>query len=317
MQDRNSKNVGYPSQFAIFLGLTGGGLIISVILSAVIVLMMAGKIPASEDALLQPQYYNLVMVLQVVTTFFIFFIPTYFYSLICYRKPFIFLGYNFHFNYRQVFIIIAILFLTFPLSGALGELNKILPIPEHWATRFKAWETSRAAQEAALIQINSFSKYIISMVVIAFLPALFEETFFRAGLQNLFTRWFKGPWIAIIVTSIIFSLIHISYYGFLVRFALGFILGLVYYYSGSIWLNILFHFLFNGLQVTALYAFSISKIPGKKDIETNFPMWMGALALILIIYLFMYFIKVSKAEKLKHTEEDNIETDDFTNWNTS
>ena len=35
--------------------------------------------------------------------------------------------------------------------------------------------------------------------------------------------------------------------------ALGIILGLIYYYSESIWLNVLFHFLFNGIQVTVLY----------------------------------------------------------------
>ena len=28
MPDNNSKNIGYPSQLAIFLGLTGGGLVI-------------------------------------------------------------------------------------------------------------------------------------------------------------------------------------------------------------------------------------------------------------------------------------------------
>jgi len=45
------------------------------------------------------------------------------------------------------------------------------------------------------------------------------------------------------VTSIIFSIIHLSFYGFLVRFALGIVLGFIFYYSGSLWLSILFHFL--------------------------------------------------------------------------
>ena len=75
-------------------------------------------------------------------------------------------------------------------------------------------EDSRAAQETALININSFPRYIISLIVIGLLPGLFEEICFRAGLQNILTRWFKGPGVAIILTAIIFSLIHISYYGF-------------------------------------------------------------------------------------------------------
>ncbi len=119
------------------------------------------------------------------------------------------------------------------------------------------------------------------MLIIALLPAIFEEVCFRGGIQNILTRWFKGPWIAIIITSIIFSAVHISYYGFFVRFALGVFLGLVFYYSGSLWLNILFHFLYNGVQVTALYfATMSSEAAGKKpkDIEENFPIWAGVVS---------------------------------------
>ena len=251
--DRNSKNFSYLSQLGILIALIGAGMVIGSIVSVIIWIMMTGRpILAMADDMLKPQYYNAVMAIQVVSTFFLFFLPVYFLALICYRKPAKFIGFNTNINYKQVFIMLGILILTFPLSGALAELNKVIPIPTAWATKFKVMENSRAAQEAALININSFPRYIISLIVIGLLPGLFEEICFRAGIQNIFTRWFKGPWIAIIITSIVFSLVHISYYGFLVRFALGVILGLVFYYSDNIWLSALFHFLYNGLQVTAL-----------------------------------------------------------------
>jgi membrane protease YdiL (CAAX protease family) len=174
-------------------------------------------------------------------------------------------------------------------------------------------EDARALQEAALININSFPKYLISLILIGLLPGIFEEACFRAGLQNIFTRWFKGPWLAIILTSVIFSAIHISYYGFLVRFGLGVILGLIFYYSGNIWLSILFHFLYNGLQVTALYVLTLSGKKPPKDIEQNFPLWAGVIALFLIIYLFRKFQEYSLAEKEKYLEDD-FPDDDFNNW---
>ena len=294
MTDPNAKNIGYPSQLAVFLASTGGGIIISVLVSGLIWLGMEGTaFPLKSEDLLQPRYYNVTMVLQAVTTFFIFFLPVVFFAAICYRKPSIFLGYNLRISYKQVLLVIVILLVSFPLDGSLVQLNKILPIPKDLALRFKKWEDAREAQEALLIQINSFSKYILSLFIIALLPAIFEETFFRAGLQNLLTRWFKGPWIAIIISSIIFSLVHISYYGFLVRFGLGMILGLVFYYSGSIWISILFHFLFNGLQVTALYMASSSNLFAKKDMDANFPLWIGLPALLLLYYLFGLFRKFS------------------------
>lgn len=317
--DRNSKNFSYVSQLGILIGLIGAGMIIGSIASVIIWLMMTGRpVLAMANDMLKPQYYNAVMMIQVVSTFFLFFLPVYFLALICYRTPAKFIGFNTNINYKQVFIMLGILILTFPLSGALAELNKVIPIPATWAAKFKIMENSRAAQEAALININSFPRYIISLIVIGLLPGLFEEVCFRAGIQNIFTRWFKEPWVAIIITSIVFSLVHISYYGFLVRFALGIILGLVFYYSDNIWLSAFFHFLYNGLQVTALYSFTISGTKNQKDIEENFPVWAGVMALVLIIYLFIQFKKTSLLQRAKVKEDDFADDDfDFHKWPTA
>ncbi len=213
-------------------------------------------------------------------------------------------------------ILLAIVALTFPLSGALAELTKMIPIPHSWQIYFKAKEAARTAQEKALININTFPRYLVSMIVIALLPAIFEEVCFRGGIQNILVRWFKGPWIAIIITSIIFSAVHISYYGFLVRAVLGVFLGLIFYYSGSLWLSILFHFLYNGLQVTALYFATTSvgnASKNTKDIEGSFPLWAGVVALVLIIYAFIKFREISLLEQQKYVmpEED---PNDFQNW---
>ena len=95
---------------------------------------------AMADDILKPQYYNAVMVVQAISTFFMFFLPVYIFALICYRKPAKFMGFNTTVNYKQVFLILGILILTFPLSGALAELNKIFPISAQWAAKFKAME---------------------------------------------------------------------------------------------------------------------------------------------------------------------------------
>ncbi|MEO6219265.1 MAG: type II CAAX endopeptidase family protein [Ginsengibacter sp.] len=315
--DRNLKNFSYPAQLGILLGLIGVGLIIGAGVSVLIWKMMTERpILSMAEDMLKPQYYYAIMTIQAVSTFFMFFLPVYILALICYRKPAKFIGFNKQINYKQLLIVIGILFLTFPLSGALAELNNIIPIPKEWAIKFKAMEEARALQEAALININSFPKYLVSLILIGLLPGIFEEVCFRAGLQNIFTRWFKGPLIAIILTSIIFSIIHISYYGFLVRFGLGIILGLVFYYSSNIWLSAFFHFLYNGLQVTALYFITLSGKKSPKDIEQNFPLWAGIVALILIIYLFVKFKKYSLAQRGKYIEED-FPDDDFHNWATA
>jgi len=266
-----------------------------------------------QSDIFNPKYYNAIMLMQVVDTLFMFFLPVYVFALICYRNPMKFIGFNTRINYKQVLILLAIIVLTFPLSGALAELTKMIPIPKNWEIYFKAKEAERATQEKALINITSFSEYLISMVIIGLLPALFEEVCFRGGLQNILMRWFKGPWVAIIITSIIFSAVHFSYYGFFVRAVLGIFLGLIFYYSGSLWLSILFHFLFNGIQVTAMYITSTSITKNSKDIEDNFPLWAGVVALGFIIFAFIEFRRVSILEQKKFVfpEED---PNDFQNW---
>jgi len=316
--DQNSRNFSFPAQIGIFLGLIGGGLILGAVISAGIWLAMTGRpLLAMESDMLNPKYYNAIMMMQAVSTLFMFFLPVYFFALICYRNPAKFIGFNSSINYRQLLIVLGILILTFPLSGALAELNKIIPIPKDWELKFKAMEAAREAQEAALININSFSKYIISLIVIGLLPGIFEEVCFRGGLQNILVRWLKNPWAAILLTAILFSVIHISYYGFLVRFALGVVLGLIFYYTGNLWLSILFHFLYNGLQVTALYFVTMSGNKATKDIEENFPIWAGLIALVLIVYAFIKLKENSLLQRQKLTSEDIGDSNDFHNWITN
>ena len=313
--DRNSRNFSFPSQLGIFIALFGAGVVIGALVSAGIWIGLTGRpLLSIQSDMMNPKYYNAIMLMQAADTFIMFFLPVFFFALICYRNPNRFMGFKTPINYKQIFWVLIILFFTFPLSGALAELTNIIPIPKSMEIKFKAMEAEREAQEAALININTFSKYIISLLLIGVLPGLVEEVFFRGGLQNILMRWFKGPWFAIILTSIIFSIIHLSYYGFFVRAALGAILGMIFYYTGSLWLSILLHFLYNGIQVTALYitSTSVSKMP--KDIEKSFPLWMGAVALAILFFAFKKLKEISMVQQQKFIYEPPKNPDDFHDW---
>ncbi len=159
--DRNSKNISYPAQFGILLGLIGAGLIIGSLVSAVRLAYDDGKAYYLQwqNDMLKPQYYNAIMAMQVISTFFMFFVPVYIFALICYRRPAKFIGFNTNINYKQILLLLGILVLTFPLSGALAELNKIIPISLRWAAKFKLWKIRVPHRKRLLLILILFQVY--------------------------------------------------------------------------------------------------------------------------------------------------------------
>lgn len=90
---------------------------------------------------------------------------------------------------------------------------------------------------------------LLSLLCMALVPALCEELFFRAGIQNLLQRWFKNVHVAVWVTAALFSLAHGEVFAFLPRFLLGALLGYLYVGGSSLAVNVLAHFVNNAIVV--------------------------------------------------------------------
>lgn len=306
MYDPYSKGVSYGKGVLILIGLWFGGLLAGGAVSIPIWSVMTGRgIFTMQQDMLKPEYVNAVRVVQVVSTFITFFLPAYFTALILNRKPVKLLGFTMRFTYRQLLLSIVIMFAAALTAGALAELNEKIPLPKATAAFFRELEDNYSAQVEAITNIRSFGDYIISLVMIAILPALFEETFFRGGMQNLITRSTQNHWLAIIVTSIIFSLIHISYYGFLARLCLGIVLGLIYYYSRSLWLSIAAHCFNNAFAVTQMYLMLRQGKSVKEAMDDKMPFWWGMLAVVALYFLFMVFKRFSAEAVNKFTAPED------------
>jgi membrane protease YdiL (CAAX protease family) len=107
----------------------------------------------------------------------------------------------------------------------------------------------------AFLKINGPSDLVINIIVIALLPAICEEVFFRGAMQRVIIHLTRNPWLGIVITAALFSALHFQFQGFLPRMFLGVVLGALYWFSGSIWTCIIAHFIANGVQVVvASYA---------------------------------------------------------------
>lgn len=152
-----------------------------------------------------------------------------------------------------------------------------------------------------------------NLIVIALVPALCEEFFFRGCLQQILCQWTRRPWAAIVLTAIIFSLAHGDIFGFFPRMILGVVLGLLFYLSGSIWTNVAAHFVNNALAVyTYMVMGDTHKIFETEDLmlELMSVVLSTTLGLLLIIWIGIRAKKRKSATQIadNHTlSEENIE----------
>lgn len=296
------KRFSYFGQLGILAGIVSAGLVIAGLISAIPLLFIPGAKDVFSggkenltDKLFVPENAGLLRWVQFLSTVFLFFLPALVYAKICHKRSFKHLGYRNPVSISQLLIVVALMLASLPFVGMLGQLTEMMPFSEATLKKFRIAEEEYAKQVAVIGRMDNFGDYIVSLFMLAILPAVFEETLFRGGMQNLLSRWTRLPILAIIITSIVFSAIHFSYLGFLSRFALSFILGWMYYRTGNLWLSIIGHVTNNAVALTVLYIMKLNN----PNIDLNkadpeFPFWLGFISIAVVLLFFAAFERVSK-----------------------
>jgi membrane protease YdiL (CAAX protease family) len=299
MYDTNSKGISYTAGFFMLIAFAVVASIMAAFISIPIWTSMTGQsFKDIEKGMSDPANSNAIKIIQSITMVIGFLLPAIFTAYLLNRKPMDLLGFSKKINWKQIGVVCAIMFTALFVSAFLAYVNESLPISESLKLKFDKMENDYSKQVEAIIGLNNFGEYILALIIMAFLPALCEEALFRGGLQNFLTRSTKMPWLSIIIVSILFSAAHFSFYGFLSRFFLGVILGLLYQYSGRLWLNIIAHFFNNAFAVSMIYYLKTNGKSLKQALgENNDTAWWGIFFLPVVIGLFIVFRKISKKPK--------------------
>jgi membrane protease YdiL (CAAX protease family) len=297
---RQKIELNYPSQFALLLALLGFG----IILSSTIVLGIGSEwlhvpMKSVSSLLNDPKNTNITRFLNTLASFLAFALPTIILGFIVNVKAFNFLGFSTKMSSKQVALVMMIAFVGLILSGALGEINQAIPLPAKWLAAAKEAEANYKATMISLVIMKTVGDYLLSLVVMAVAPAIFEEMLFRGALQQIFVGWMKNSFLGILLASILFSAIHFSFFGFLPRVALGMVLGYVFYFSKNLWLNIFIHFLYNGIIVTQLFIATKQGKQIDKVMDETMPIWLGVISVLSIFVLMRLFKEESDLELTK------------------
>lgn len=177
------------------------------------------------------------------------------------------------------------------VNAVFIEWNANLQFPEY-LQGFEQWARNAedSAQELTMFLLNfqSPAYFVLAIVVVALLPALGEELVFRGLIQNQLRTLTGNAHLAIWLAAILFSAIHMQFFGFVPRLLLGALFGYLYYWSGSLWMPVVGHFVNNGLTLLLIYAGQREWI--EYDMNEVAPLsWTNILPLALIFVILMYY----------------------------
>lgn len=200
-----------------------------------------------------------------------------------------------------IFLVLMIMIVSMPFMEWTVLINQKMVLPDYLKA-VEQWmkEKEDAAMKITiqLITVRSNFDFIINLIMIAVLPAIGEELMFRGGVQRSLTKAFNSPHLAIWLTAIIFSAIHVQFYGFIPRMLLGAGFGYLYLYSGSLWYAMLAHFINNAYAVCAAFYMQKHNMPlNKADEPIGFPWYGYLISAIITIALFKFFKDSAERER--------------------
>lgn len=197
-----------------------------------------------------------------------------------------------------VSILVAQFFIEF-----LVTVNKMANLPPSIADELKTAQERAEAIINKLLDFKNPIRLIPVAFVMAVVPAVGEELFFRGLLMGTFLRAKMRPATAIILSGFLFSIIHFEFDNTLAIWVLGSFLGYLYYVSGSLWLPIAAHFVNNFLTVLLKYLFNIGVISADVA-EAATPWYATAISVVLFAGCLFLFNKWKTPADFDDEEED-------------
>lgn len=233
--------------------------------------------------------------IQVCSSIGMFILPAWHFGKALNKIPQNYLSLNKAPDYKEAITASAALLIYLPFIAWLAYANEKIQMPpmfQQWEAALKATEELTGKLTQTFLKAENLRDLGVNLFVIAILPAISEELFFRGALQNFIKLVSKNKHLAVWITALVFSAIHGQFYGFIPRLILGAVLGYVYVYSGSIWIPIIMHFVNNGFAVVCSYTPFKEKLPLFLQDGYVFEEWyintgsaiLGSL-LIFVIYL--------------------------------
>lgn len=146
------------------------------------------------------------------------------------------------------------------------------------------------------LMANLVDDPIVMIITAVIMAPIFEEIIFRGIIQKGLINKGVEPWKAILLSSILFGIIHANPWQFVGATLLGFVLGLVYYKTKSLLLPMLLHGFNNLCSSVLIFYTKTESFAEAFKVSEYIILAIGIVLFSLFYYLFMKKNKVHYSE---------------------
>ena len=246
---------------------------------------------------------NTLKWIQLLQTITLFLLPSLILAYLCAKAPWNWLQLDNKVNWKVLLWAIGIMLVALPAINLMSHWNQQMVLPI-WLSGVEEWMKAKEAEAEWLtkqfLSVTTISGLLVNLLLMAVLPALSEEITFRGVLQRLLSPKNSSlnsqlstlnSHLSIWLTAIIFSAIHMQFYGFVPRMLMGALFGYMLVWTGSLWVPMLMHFVNNGMAV--LLYFIANRAHWDMDkvdaIGTGNTLWLGIVSLVLtVVGIYMF-----------------------------
>ena len=268
-----------------------------VFLSSFLGVLLSSIISPPEAEMYKPSNVFTLKMMQLIVSVFIFIIPPLFFSYLSRVNTINIFGFKNKFKRQNLLLVFLIMIFIQPFVVYCMQINtKLLYLVSDYIPliiqNLENMEQRALELTTLFLTMNSASDLFFNLFLIALIPAIGEELFFRGVVQQYLQKILKNPHLGVCLTACVFSAIHMQFFGFLPRFLLGLILGYLFFYSGNLWMSVLGHFINNALGVLLAYsAFANKLTPEITNIENTGINLSQAFFSVAVVLLFFYLYK--------------------------
>lgn len=203
-----------------------------------------------------PQSVSILKFLQIASQLGMMIFPALITAWIFSRKPCSFLNAEKTGKFGNYALVLLMMLAAAPLINYLIELNSHLQLPsllQALENKMRIMEDEAAKITEVFLDMKTGRDLWVNLLMVGLLPAIGEEFLFRGILQRILKDMTGNKHSAIWLTAILFSAIHMQFFGFVPRMLLGVFFGYLLVWTGSIWVPVFAHFVNNASAVLFAY----------------------------------------------------------------